>query len=369
VTRRIVLLTGHYYGSKRRAGFHFLADAFHRAGHHVLFFTASLSWISRLAGDQRFAYPVLEERGQIKRVRDRFDSYVWFTGWHPAHLRSAALNRIATPFYRRYGELPLGPVERFLKTTDVFLFECGSPLLLVDRLRSMSARARLIYRVSDDQRLLHHHPLMLETEARVAPTFDLVSAPSEFLHRRFSHLPSAALQFHGVEKKYFDQPRANPYAHPDAVNCIFVGNAYLDTQFLEYASEEFPDWWFHVVGNFPQLPPRANIIGHGELPFEATVPFLQHARIGLTTLAYRFGAESFTDSLKTLQYTYCRLPIVAPEFIRSSRENVFYYAPGDRSSVRRALLEALGYDRPKVAARDISSWDELAERLLAMADR
>jgi 2-beta-glucuronyltransferase len=365
VRSRIVLLTGHYYESKRRAGFHFLADAFHRAGHQVLFVTTSLSWISRLGGDPRFVYPVMRERGRVRHLRERFDSYVWFTRWHPAHLRNRVLNRLATPLYRRYGELGLGEVENHVRQADVFVIECGPPLLLVDRLRRLCGSASLIYRVSDDQRLLHHHPLLLEVENRVAPLFDLVSSPSEFLHRRFQHLPQAALHRHGVEKERFDSPRPNPYTDPSVVNCVFVGNAYLDVDFIDRASTLFPEWRFHVIGAFAELPARANIIAHGELPFDQTIAFLQHASIGLTTLSYRFGAESFTDSLKTLQYTYCRLPIVAPEFLRSMRNNIFYYTPSDDHSIKRALESAVGFDRTRVAPNDVASWDDVAENLLA----
>src|SRR5437763_15791282 len=111
---------------------------------------------------------------------------------------------------------------------------------------------------------------MLEAESRVAPTFDLVSTPSEFLHRRFRHLPVAALHRHGVEKELFDKPRPNPFSDRNAVNCVFIGNAYLDTDFLERASEAFPEWRFHIIGSFPELSPRGNVIVHGELPFAQT---------------------------------------------------------------------------------------------------
>jgi 2-beta-glucuronyltransferase len=364
VSQRIVLVTGHYYESKRRAGFHFLADAFQRAGNEVLFFTSALSWLSRLRGDARFAYPVMHERGRIKRVRSGIESYVWFTPWHPAHLRSAVLNRAAAPLYRRYSSLPLGAAEPAVRAADVFVFECSVPLMLVERFRRLRPSARFVYRVSDDQRLLHNHPIILEIEAKVAPTFDLISAPSEFLHDRFRHLPQAVLQRHGLQKEVFDAIAPNPYPQPEAVNCIFVGNAHLDVDFLERASAEFPAWWFHIIGPFSSLPRRPNILGYGELPFLRTIPYLQHASIGLTALTYRFGAESFTDSLKTLQYTYCGLPVVAPEFLRMSRRNAFYYGPGDSGSIRDALLAARGFDRAAIGRDDIPSWDDLAAAML-----
>jgi 2-beta-glucuronyltransferase len=93
------------------------------------------------------------------------------------------------------------------------------------------------------------------------------------------------------------------------------------------------------------------------------VPWLQHADVGLSTLRYRRGAESFTDSLKIIQYTYCRLPIVAPDFLRSSRTNVFTYRPGDAASIRGALAAARAFDRSTVDRSAIGTWDDLARKL------
>src|SRR5687767_6242272 len=45
--RRAVLLSGHYYASKRKANFHFLADSYARQGWDVTFVTTQISPISR----------------------------------------------------------------------------------------------------------------------------------------------------------------------------------------------------------------------------------------------------------------------------------------------------------------------------------
>jgi 2-beta-glucuronyltransferase len=50
---RIVLLSSHYLLSKRKAGFHWLAQAFHRGGCEVTFVTMLMSPFSRLSGDYR----------------------------------------------------------------------------------------------------------------------------------------------------------------------------------------------------------------------------------------------------------------------------------------------------------------------------
>jgi 2-beta-glucuronyltransferase len=120
---------------------------------------------------------------------------------------------------------------------------------------------------------------------------------------------------------------------------------------------------FHIIGPIPGLPKRPNVFAYGELPFERTVPYLIHADAGLQTLAYRPGAECFTDSLKIIQYTYCRLPIIAPDFLRCARPNMFYYQPGDDQSISKALREAFAFDRNAINTNGIRSWDELADLL------
>jgi 2-beta-glucuronyltransferase len=106
------------------------------------------------------------------------------------------------------------------------------------------------------------------------------------------------------------------------------------------------------------------VFAYGELPFMETIPYLKHADIGLSTLQTSLQASaSFTDSLKIIQYTYCGLPIVVPESLRSPRPNVFCYVPHDVTSIQEALLAARHFDRSKIMTDDIRSWDEIAQNL------
>ena len=66
---------------------------------------------------------------------------------------------------------------------------------------------------------------------------------------------------------------------------------------------------------------------------------------------------------KIIQYTYCRLPILAPSFLRSPRPNVVLYNPGDRASIGSALEEARRFDRGRVDTAGVRSWDDLADQL------
>jgi len=364
--RRVVLVTQHYLESKRKAGFHWLADAYWRAGWEVIFYTCYVSWISWLRGDRRFPRALLRrvtnEAQRMNWVKDRLASYVWFTPWHPANLRSAILNQISAPFFRRYGELPLGEIVPALGGTCLFVFESTPGLLLFGRFRDINPEARCVYRVSDDLRLLGRHPVVIEEEERVAGKFDLVSAPSDYIYRRFAHLHNAALHHHGLNKELYDKSYANPYSGNEK-NAVFVGNSRFDHDFLERASRLCPEWHFHVIGPIKSVIRRANVTTYGEMPFLETVPYVKYADAGLHIIVYSSGAESFTDSLKVQQYTYCRLPIVLPEFLRSSRTNLFCYSPGDDESIRQALASAEAFDRRKTDTANIRTWRELAEVL------
>lgn len=357
--KRVVLVTEHCLESKRKAGFHWLADAFWRAGWEVIFHTVALSWLSRLRSDYRVAYIARPVPNRIRWVRERLGSYTWFTPWHPADLRLPLLNHLSRALFARYGELPLGEVEPFVAEADLVVFESSAGLLLFDRFRRLNHRARFVYRVSDDLNLLRVHPLVREAEMRCAPRFDLISCPSYYIYERFSQFSNAALHPHGVRKDLFDQCKFNPYP-PGSYNVVFVGTSHLDRDFLAIGSELYPSWTFHVIGPLSNIPKRRNIVAHGELSFADTIPYVKFADIGLQTRSYARGAESLTDSLKVMQYTYCGLPIVAPEFLRSPKPHVFYYVPGNVESIRQALAAAHGFDRSKVPRDSVLSWDDVA---------
>jgi 2-beta-glucuronyltransferase len=359
---KVVFLTGHYAEAKRKAGFHWLADAFWRHGWDVLFFTQSLSWLSRLRNDVRFAYPVREEANRVRVVRERFKSFVWYKSFHPVNLRLHVLNWLSTPFLRLYGKLPLHGIEKELADANLFVFDSDHGLLLFDRIRRINPHARYVYRVSDDIPAMRNHPLLVQQEARVAGRFDLVSVPSEYIQRRLAHHCNVKLHKHGLRKDLFDRDSENPYATPKP-NVLYVGREYFDADAVERAAKLFPAWSFTVFGVRDYVPGAPNIAAYPERPFEEIVPYLKHADIGLQTRSYSPGAEALTDSLKMHQYTYCRLPIVAPEFLRNDRPHVFYYRPGDDATIRQALLDAHAFDRGNVPVGEVQTWDDIIVQL------
>ncbi|HZZ81696.1 MAG TPA: hypothetical protein VFE62_24555 [Gemmataceae bacterium] len=357
---RVVFITSHYLNSDRKAGFHWLAEALWRRGWHVLFFTESLSWLSFLRRDARCRYAL--EPHRLCTVRERMASYVWLTPFHPINMRSNIANRLSAPLLRLYSRFSLGEAEPEIARADLFIFDSDHGLFLVDRFKELNPRARFVYRVSDDIRMMGHHPLLPAQEDRVLDRFDLVSVPSAKLCERIGEV--ATLHHHGLDKTLFDEPHANPYRTPTP-NALYVGKHHFDADFMTRAVRLLPDWSFHVFGAVSPLPGAVNLTCHGERPFAELVPYLQHADIGLQCIAYTPGAEAFTDSLKMFQYTYCRLPIVAPAFLRTDRPHVFYYEPGDDASICQALLTARNYNRSQISTTDVLTWDELAQKLAA----
>ncbi len=360
--KRIILVTGHHIASKRRANFHWLADAYVRAGFEVVFFTCWISWISRLVGDPRFHYFQPDMIKKLVWVREHLGSYVWLTPWHPFTLPWQPLNLLTSPIFNHYPKFPLGEIIPFIQGCSHFIFESTPGLMLFPIFKNLNPIAKTIYRVSDPLALVNLHPVVLEAERIWAPAFDLISTTSEYSLRQFSSLANCHLHYHGLEKTLFDIEMPNPYP-PDSINVLFVGNFNLDVDFLMHAANLFPQWLFHIIGPLKNLPRLSNIIAYGEIPFQQTISFIQHADIGLQTRSYSQDAEHFTNSLKVVQYTYCRLPIVAPEFLRTAQQHFFYYRPGDSDSIRQALLQARAFDRTRISRDMIQSWDEVMKSI------
>jgi 2-beta-glucuronyltransferase len=359
-TRRVVLVSGHYFGSKRRAGFHHLAEAYWGLGWDVTFVTAAISLLSRLRGDYRFEYPVREEANRFVTVRERLRSFVLLTRTHPGSLRSELADRLSAPLFRRYAHVSLGPLADALRDANLVVFEGTAALLLFERVRDLAASARLVYRASDDLRMLGVHPVIVEAEERALPSFDLVSAPTQYIAGVLGRFSPAQVHPPGIDKAAFDRPTATPYG--DGPSAVFAGvSHFFDYESLALASEAFPHLEFHVIGP-PSRRLGENVVFHPEMPFESVVPYMQHATIGLLFLPAddpRLGHGN-----KVAQYSYCRLPIVAPSDLHVTRANVRTYERGDSGSLEVALGEAEAMPHDAAFADGLMSSGELA-RVLA----
>ena len=364
--KTITFFTGHYYNSPRRAGFHNLADAMQGMGARVNFVTVGYSFISTLRGDYRGKIPGIKENtNRTVVIRPGLTSYVHYTAWHPHTLVLPALDALTSPFMEKYGQGDLGGLLSIIKATDIFVFESMSALFLFKRCQAENPTARYIYRVSDDVRILGStHPKLVELEREIAPLFQCISIPTAWMEEKFKGLPQLRLDRHGLDKAAYDACADSPYA-PGTQNAVFVGINYLDEDFIRTAAAQNPHCCFHIIGPMAAKLPAANVSYLGELPFARTIPYIKFADVGLSALVYKKGfSASFADSLKILQYRYCGLPIVAPDFIDLHRDGVFYYQPGDAASMAQAMKEALNTPKNPLWAQEARSWDEVAQDIL-----
>jgi 2-beta-glucuronyltransferase len=342
-----------------------LAQAYHKLGYEVLFFTAPVSYLLKLKGDYRFDFALKEEAGKLVEKESGLHSYVHFTPFHIANFRMNVLNKISSPLVSLYNTYGFKEAESFIGQSDLVIFESTPGLFLFDRIKRLNTTGRFVYRVSDDLRLLNVHPALIRHEERILSRFDLVSVPSAYIYTILSAFRPGNLQLnhHGINKQIFDEEQHNPFAETSRKNIVFIGNDYFDTVFLETAATAYPEHLFHIIGPIPNLPVRENIIAYGEMPYRDTVPYVKFADAGLHTLTYRPGAESFTDSLKVLQYTYCRLPIIAPDFLKTNRKNTFCYEPGNKASIKLAIARALEGGGAPYDNSEVKSWEEVANNL------
>lgn len=363
--KTVSFITGHYYLSKRRAGFHNLADAALRLGYHVNFITVGYSLLSYLRNDYRIhSRGVRQNHNRIVSLRENLDSYVYFTPWHPMTLLLPLLNRVSMRWMDHYGRGNLGNLLPIVKKTDIFVFESGPGLFLFRRFQQENPAARMVYRVSDDIRILGStHPRLIEWEREIVPDFDYISVPSSAMLDMLPGIP-VSLDRHGLDMQAYDACIQSPY-ESSTRNAIFVGTGYMDSDFLHAAATAHPQCLFHIIGPMTDTLHLDNVRFLGEMPFKATLPYIKFADVGLGIRTFRKGfASTLTDSLKIIQYRYCGLPIVSPDFLDLHREGVFYYHPGDQASCATAMEHALQHGRHREYADEVHSWDDVAQSIL-----
>jgi len=370
--KQIVIVSQHWYSSRRKANFHFLADAFADLGHDVTFMTVQISPISWLRrSDVRACPDVWKESGKLIKKRSHLRSFVWLTPFHVFSLRSPTADRLTSAFFRLYGHLPLGKISRLVREADLFLFESTGGILMVDRFRRMNPSAAYLYRPSDNLSYLRAHPVIVSTEERLLKTFDFISAPSRQMYERAEPFGNVAFHPHGVDKEAFLRETQSPFPQDGRVHVVSVGASCFDHETLRLAAQAMPDWIFHIIGNVPQTELLSNIRYYGEIPFAETIPYLQHADIGLSPYCDWPEVRSLADSsLRLTQYTWCRLPSVAPTYcLRPDRPHLFGYEHSRPETIKEALLAAGSYDRNTIQRDQIESWGELAEKILNQAGR
>lgn len=364
----IVLLGNHWYPSPRKAGFHHLANAWHAQGHSITFATVGFSWLSYGRRDFRTRYSgIWQARNSMQTVVPGLDSYVHFTLLHPHTTLCSRVDHLLAPCMDRYDRYPLGQLRQRIQDADVLVYESNAALFLVRLCRALAPQARHVYRVSDDIRTMRSTPSrMVALEQELASEFSLISVPCAFLAEKFPGLSTVRVQPHGLDKAIFDACHGSPFT-PGTVNVVFCGFGFYDAEAVHHMAGQCYDVDFHILGIVrPGKNVPANVTYYGEIPFEKTIPFIKFANCGLYTLRPSSRPMwAYTDSLKIMQYRYCGLPIVSPDFLDLHREGIFYYTPGNIFSCHTALQCALQHGINADFSQEIKTWNEVASEILA----
>lgn len=355
---KVTLITSHVWGSERRAGFHWIADAFLRQGWNVNFVTG-YSKFDQVKGGYRKRFinyskintPINESQSLVSLI-----NCPW---WRPTGLRSNLLSRLTYNPFLRYKTESCEALKEMVASSSLVIMESTYEIMFAEHLRNLAPSARFVYRVSDDLAMRNTHPVGLDEEMKALPLFDLVSLPNKEMCERFPPLSNIREQKHGIPVHLYDQSLRNPYS-TSGCNAIFTGNNILDETAILLLAERFADYQFHIIGPFEKNIKSENIIYYGEMKYEDTIPFVKHADIGLNTLT----VPGFEESNKMQQYRYCGLPSVVNGTRHRQDFDRFYYKTGDQASLLAAFNGARNFSINIDLRHMVRSWDELAHDLI-----
>jgi 2-beta-glucuronyltransferase len=357
---KISLLTVHDATSSRKVDFHFWADVFAARGYDVDFITLGLSPFTFLKQGGRSYKPPFNRWLTIDfNVR----KFLWCPLFHPFKLANAVLDKMTWPLFSLYSKFMPAILLNGISNTDIFIVENGAGLMLIPELSRRFPKAKFVYTVCDRLETLGYHPIILQGEKEALKHIDLVRVPAEAMIADYSSHPNVHYISHGLDKNLFDKKKPNPYKWEK--NAVSVGDMLFDGETIAILARNFPDWIFHLFGKKATLPESfSNVITYGEMCFADTVAYIQHASIGIAPYKPAPSIDYISQSsMKMIQYTYCRLPIIAPNFA-AGRAHVQSYNRSDAATIITAMERAIAFDRDTIDSSSVMDWESTVDVML-----
>jgi 2-beta-glucuronyltransferase len=345
----------------------FIAEELAGLGWQTDFVTTQLSLLSVLARVPRLKAVPRKKRNTWIDVGENLSAFVWVPVFHPATGGVKLVARMTAPLFRRYPDLLPEAVRQKAREAELVLVESCSAVALFPLLKKLAPRAKFVYRACDPLDAIGMHPILTEIERQTLADYDLVTSPSPTVLGAYPPSVKKSHVLQGLQKDLFDVPVPSPY-DGDGIHAVVAGDMVFDRVSLATMVRNFPKITFHAFGRMDlrDLASHDNLISHGEVPFETLRDYIVHADLGiapyLDRAELRYLAES---SLKLVQYTYARLPILAPHFCKNGQDHVKGYDPGDEASIIAAVEQACKVDRNAIDRSEILNWQEIVTKMLA----
>ena len=357
--RKAAFLTSHFHAAGyRKTDVHFLAESFARSGWSTSIVTV---------GQSRAKQILSRRTAQLSRgappTNSRVVAHVAREAFHPPSGKAKWVERLTQPLVRFYGRRLDEVSSDLVRDCEVVLLEGGYPLFYVDAVRAIAPRAKLVGLLNDDLRVVGFRTEAIERAEKEFPRLDLVRVPAEGLLDLLPPGVRANYIPHGVIRALFDAPSTSPYQGVSK-NVVSVGNMLFDEHVVLTMASARPDITIHLIGAQPTstaLPQNVRV--YGEMGFEATVPFIVHADVGLAPYRSVDGMGYLAQSsMKLLQYAYCGLPVLIPTSMAHSHAVTVHYDPRSSASIAAALERAIAIGR-EMPTTTILDWSEVAERI------
>jgi len=366
--KKIVILTSHVFlQGFRKASIHFVAQNWARQGHRVHFVTVGHSRLSGIKQPDRYRALQREQANRFAKLDDNLYAGAYLPLLHAFSSRKTIFNCLLAPLFRLYGRRLPSFVAGQIKEADLVVLESGTPLAFFTAVKKLNPAARTLYFCRDLLRSVGAAPVLQDIERETIGIFDAVCVPSRHLGALLPPGGRIAFVPQGVDRAIFDDAHVSPYP-PGSLNAVAVGDMLFDRASIDRMAVAAPAVTFHLFGvRWTGAIPN-NVRVYGEQAFETVAPFIRHADIGLAP--YRLTPDDVylaESSLKLLQYSHCLLPVILPEVIPVHRGNEITYRPGEATGWAEKIDRALTLPRSSTFREGILSWEQVAEKTLAVA--
>jgi len=364
---KFLFLSAHaFVTSTRKTSVHFVSEALAERGHSVAMVSVGYSLLTRLKNPDLYKQLAAEQKNRFVERSPRYRTACYLAPLHPFSSKRRWLDRCMSGVFQLYGSVLPRFMRDEVEAADVVFLESGTGICFFDAIRRANPNARIVYFRRDRLDSVGASNYLVTLEQRLARDCDLVLINAR---RMADDLPSdinLAFAPQGIDTAVFDRCTVSPYPNGSR-NAVAVGNMLFDGAAVSAMARQAPDVSFHLFGSgmTGDYPPNVKV--YGEQPFDALAPYIQFADFGIAP--YRMTEKQLylaQSSLKLQQYSYCLLPIVAPDLLAGARDNVIPYDQSGKEDWRDVVHKALAADRDPAWRDGILSWDEVAAQTEAV---